>query len=148
MWTAGRQSRPPRAGKPSALKCSAGGWSLLWFRAVSPRKTGSGPAAFLRDNPPSAVVAFNDRSALGVIEGLRTAGLRVPSDVSVVGYDDSQFARLSYVQLTSVSQDAPLLATAAVDRAVDRLAGAEAPAHLVRTPHLVVRNTTAPAPAG
>ena len=104
--------------------------------------------AFLRDNPPSAVVAFNDRSALGVIEGLRTAGLRVPSDVSVVGYDDSQFARLSYVQLTSVSQDAPLLATAAVDRAVDRLAGAEAPAHLVRTPHLVVRNTTAPAPAG
>lgn len=103
--------------------------------------------ALLRDNPPSAVVAFNDRTALGVIEGLRTAGLRVPADVSVVGYDDSQFARLSYVQLTSVSQDAPLLATAAVDRAVDRLAGAEAPAHLVRTPHLVVRNTTAPAPA-
>lgn len=93
---------------------------------------------------PTAVVAFNDRSALGVIEGFRAEGLRVPADVSVLGYDDSQLARLSYVQLSSVSQDAPLLAAAAVNRAADRVEGAEAPAHVVRTPHLVVRKTTGP----
>jgi DNA-binding LacI/PurR family transcriptional regulator len=95
-------------------------------------------------NVPTAVVAFNDRSALGVIEGFRAEGLRIPADVSVLGYDDSQLARLSYVQLSSVSQDAPLLAAAAVNRAADRVEGAEAPAHVVRTPHLVVRKTTTP----
>ena len=43
-----------------------------------------------------------------MVEGLRADGLKVPDDVSVLGYDDSQFARLSYLQLSSVSQDAPL----------------------------------------
>ncbi|MFJ5956133.1 LacI family DNA-binding transcriptional regulator [Paenarthrobacter sp. NPDC092416] len=98
----------------------------------------------LLDDLPTAVIAFNDRCALGVWESFRAAGLRVPEDVSVLGYDDSQFARLSYVQLSSISQDAPLLARAAVDRAIDRLEGSTSPAHLVRTPHLVLRSTTAP----
>jgi DNA-binding LacI/PurR family transcriptional regulator len=99
----------------------------------------------LLEDLPTAVVAFNDRCALGIWESFRAAGLRVPEDVSVLGYDDSQFARLSYVQLSSVSQDAPVLARAAVDRAIDRLEGSTPPAHLVRTPHLVIRNTTGPA---
>ncbi|BCW34266.1 LacI family transcriptional regulator [Arthrobacter sp. StoSoilA2] len=100
----------------------------------------------LLEDLPTAVLAFNDRCALGIWESFRAAGLSVPEDVSVLGYDDSQFARLSYVQLSSVSQDAPLLARAAVDRAIDRLEGSTPPAHLVRTPHLVIRNTTGPAP--
>jgi len=98
----------------------------------------------MRGRMPSAVIAFNDRSALGLMESLRAAGLQVPSDVSVLGYDDSQIARLSYVQLSSISQDAPLLAAAAVDRAVDRIEGNQPPAGVVRMPHLVVRKTTAP----
>lgn len=98
----------------------------------------------LLEDPPTAVIAFNDRSALGVLESLRAAGLSVPGDVSVLGYDDSQFARLSYVQLSSISQDAPLLARAAVERAIDRLESTTPAAHLVRTPHLVVRKTTGP----
>lgn len=100
----------------------------------------------LQQDLPTAVVAFNDRCALGVWESFRAAGLRVPEDVSILGYDDSQFARLSYVQLSSISQDAPLLARAAVDRAVDRLEGSTSAAHLVRTPHLVVRGTTGEVP--
>lgn len=108
---------------------------------------GMSAARSLRADLPSAVIAFNDRCALGVIESLRADGLKVPDDVSVLGYDDSQFARLSYLQLSSVSQDAPLLAAAAVDRAVDRIEGTQTPAHVVRTPHLVVRKTTAPPPA-
>lgn len=94
---------------------------------------------------PTAVIGFNDRCALGVMEGLRSSGLKVPADVSVLGYDDSQFARLSYVQLSSISQDAPLLAAAAVDRAVDRVEGTRPPTSVVRMPHLVVRETTAKA---
>ena len=100
----------------------------------------------LQEDLPTAVVAFNDRCALGVWENFRASGFRVPEDVSVLGYDDSQFARLSYVQLSSISQDAPLLAHAAVDRAVDRLEGTTPATHLVRTPHLVARRTTAHVP--
>ena len=93
---------------------------------------------------PTAVIAFNDRAALGVLESLRNGGRTVPSEVSVLGYDDSHFARLSYVQLSSISQDGATLAAAAVDRAIERAEGAASPSHLVRTPHLVARRTTAP----
>jgi DNA-binding LacI/PurR family transcriptional regulator len=102
----------------------------------------------LQDNLPTAVIAFNDRCALGILESLRASGLRVPQDVSVLGYDDSQFARLSYIRLSSISQDAPLLASAAVDRAIQRLESTTPAAHLVRIPHLVVRGTTGPVPSG
>lgn len=104
---------------------------------------GMGAGQILKANLPSAVIAFNDRSALGVMESFRAAGLNIPADISVLGYDDSQFARLSFAQLSSISQDAPLLAAAAIDRAVDRIEGAQSPGSIVRTPHLVVRKTTA-----
>ncbi|MFK0004512.1 LacI family DNA-binding transcriptional regulator [Paenarthrobacter sp. NPDC090522] len=124
-------------------------------RGLEPRTVAGGPTEEdglragheLRADPPTAIIAFNDRCALGVLESLRAAGLRVPEDVSVLGYDDSQFARLSYVQLSSISQDAPLLARAAVERAIDRLESPTPAAHQVRTPHLVVRSTTGPARA-
>jgi DNA-binding LacI/PurR family transcriptional regulator len=104
---------------------------------------GMAAGQILQADLPSAVIAFNDRCALGVIENFRAAGIGIPRDVSVLGYDDSQFARLSYVQLSSISQDAPLLAAAAVGRAVDRIEGSHAPERVVRKPHLVLRRTTA-----
>ena len=99
----------------------------------------------LQEDPPSAVLAFNDRSALGIMESFRVAGFGIPADISVLDYDDSQFAKLSYVQLSSISQDAPLLAAGAVERAVDRIEGSHTPARVVRTPRLVLRKTTAAA---
>ncbi|NWL34632.1 LacI family DNA-binding transcriptional regulator [Paenarthrobacter nitroguajacolicus] len=108
---------------------------------------GMGAGQILQADLPTAVIAFNDRSALGIMESFRAAGIRIPEDVSVLGYDDSHFAKLSYVQLSSISQDAPLLAAAAVGRAVDRIEGAKSPGSVVRTPHLVLRKTTARAPA-
>lgn len=92
---------------------------------------------------PTAVIAFNDRVALGILESLRNGGKSVPSDMSVLGYDNSHFARLSYVQLSSVSQDGPVLAAEAVNRAIDRAEGNAAPSRVVGTPHLVGRRTTA-----
>ena len=109
---------------------------------------GMAAGKILQANLPTAVIAFNDRSALGIMESFRAVGISIPAEVSVLGYDDSHFAKLSFVQLSSVSQDAPLLAAAAVGRAVDRIEGAKSPGSVVRTPHLVLRKTTARAPAG
>ena len=53
---------------------------------------------------PTAVVAANDLVAVGAMGVFESRGLRVPDDISVVGYDDSQIARLDLVQLTSVCQ--------------------------------------------
>jgi DNA-binding LacI/PurR family transcriptional regulator len=97
----------------------------------------------LQQCAPTAVLAFNDRSALGVMESFRAAGLRVPEDVSVIGFDNSQLAALSFVQLSSVSPEAPQLAAAAVDQAINRVEGNEVPSHVVRTPRLVLRRTIA-----
>ena len=70
---------------------------------------------------PTAVFAFNDRCALGLIDVLIRAGVRVPDDVSVVGFDDSPLAGLAHVDLTTIGQDTARLAELAVARAVDRI---------------------------
>jgi DNA-binding LacI/PurR family transcriptional regulator len=99
----------------------------------------------LRDRPVGAVVAYNDRCALGVLDGLRRHGRSVPDDVSLVGYDDSPLARLGTIDLTSVSQAPHEMAVAAVRCAVERLdATRSEDAEVVLEPVLVVRGTTAP----
>jgi hypothetical protein len=69
---------------------------------------------------------FNDRCATGVLDVLRSAGVAVPGEVSVVGFDDSRLARLSHVDLTTIAQDATTLAELAVARAVGRVDGTAA----------------------
>ena len=53
---------------------------------------------------PTAVVCANDRLAVGVVDALRRAGVDVPGEISVTGYDDSMLARLGHIDLTTVSQ--------------------------------------------
>jgi len=102
--------------------------------------------SLLSDNdPPSAVLTFNDRCALGFLDALTRTGVQVPGDVSIVGYDDSPSAQLAHVNLTTVRQDAPHQAERAVVAAVERLDhGRTIPREVVLPPHLVVRGTTAP----
>jgi DNA-binding LacI/PurR family transcriptional regulator len=96
---------------------------------------------------PSGVVAFNDHCAVGLLDALTRAGVEVPGEVSVVGYDDSALSRLAHVNLTTVSQDARGQAEHAVSAAVERLDGGRATAReVVLAPHLVVRGTTGPPP--
>ena len=104
--------------------------------------------ALLRtDRRPTAVTVFNDRCAIGALDVLQRAGLSVPGDISVVGYDDSRLARLAHVDLTTVAQDTDRLTTLAVHRAVDRLDAAPVTRReLVVAPRLVVRSTTAGPP--
>jgi DNA-binding LacI/PurR family transcriptional regulator len=96
---------------------------------------------------PTAVVASNDRSAVGLLDAFTRLGIKVPEAVSVVGYDDSMLARLAHVDLTTVSQDARRQAEQAIALAVERLEhDRTAPREIVLTPHLVVRSSTAPPP--
>jgi DNA-binding LacI/PurR family transcriptional regulator len=108
---------------------------------------GAAAARTLLDEPalPTAVVAANDRSAIGLLDVFLRAGVRVPGDASVVGYDDSALARLAHVDLTTVSQEAGAQAAQAVEAAVERLdGGRREPREAVLTPRLVVRGTTGP----
>jgi DNA-binding LacI/PurR family transcriptional regulator len=93
---------------------------------------------------PTAVFAFNDRCALGFVDVAIRAGVRVPQQVSVVGYDDSPLAGLAHVDLTTVGQDSAQLAELAVHRAIERIDTSGAPVDLVCEPKLVVRGSTAP----
>jgi DNA-binding LacI/PurR family transcriptional regulator len=73
------------------------------------------------------------------------AGVRVPEDVSVVGYDDSRFARLPGIDLTSVRQDIPQMARLAVQTVVERLdLPPREPKDVALPPQLVIRGTTCP----
>ena len=97
----------------------------------------------------TAVLAGNDRCAVGVVDTLRRAGVDVPGDISVIGYDDSRLARLTHIDLTTVAQDAEQTARLAVEAVVDRLEGDVnlPPRDILLNPRLVIRGTTGPASA-
>ncbi|MFI7545333.1 LacI family DNA-binding transcriptional regulator [Actinoplanes sp. NPDC049599] len=96
---------------------------------------------------PTAVVASNDRCAVGVMDAFARAGIEVPGQISIVGYDDSTLAHLVHIDLTTVNQDAAAQARNAVLAAVQRLdEGRKQRLEVVLNPRLVVRGTTAPVP--
>jgi len=94
---------------------------------------------------PTGIVAFDDDCAFGLIDSVHSAGISVPGDLSVVGYDGSRFSRFPLSHLTTVGQDAAALASLGVRRAVARLEGYEgADRDVVLLPSLLVRGTSAP----
>jgi DNA-binding LacI/PurR family transcriptional regulator len=98
---------------------------------------------------PTGVVAFNDRCAVGVLDALTRAGVAVPADVSLVGYDDDRLSRLPHINLTTVAQNAPRMAALTVDTAISLLDGTDVGDRVaVIAPHLTVRGTTGPVAPG
>jgi DNA-binding LacI/PurR family transcriptional regulator len=96
---------------------------------------------------PTAVAAFNDRCALGFVDTVRRSGLRVPEDVSVVGFDDIASAAYPHIALTTVRQDADRLGALAIDRVCAHLDAGETAARAEVVPcELVVRGSTAGPP--
>jgi DNA-binding LacI/PurR family transcriptional regulator len=71
--------------------------------------------------PPDAVFCFNDLLALGAVRGLADVGLRVPSDMAVVGFDDIQESRHAVPSLTTIAPDKQAIARHAVERLARRL---------------------------
>ncbi len=106
--------------------------------------------------PVTAITAFNDHCATGLLFAARARGVQVPEDLSLVGYDDSAVARLHSVSLTTVAQDSPALAGAALELALSRLEDgppgtgdtSRSRREVVVPPRLVVRGTTAAPPGG
>jgi DNA-binding LacI/PurR family transcriptional regulator len=97
---------------------------------------------------PTAVAAFNDRCALGLMHTLIRGGLRVPEDISIAGFDDIAAAAYRYVGLTTVRQDTDRLGQLAVDRLRHRLEEGTAPSPAGVVPAaLMIRKTTASASA-
>jgi DNA-binding LacI/PurR family transcriptional regulator len=97
--------------------------------------------------PPTAVITYNDHSAVGVLDALLRSGIDVPGDVSVVGFDDGPLARLAHIDLTTVSQESRRLMQQAVAVVTERLDGDRTEhREVVVVPRLVVRGTTGPTP--
>ena len=96
---------------------------------------------------PTAILTFNDRCAIGLIDVLVRARVDIPGELSVVGYDDSPVARLAHINLTTVSQNTRKLTEYAITALIDRLDNGRTD-HLdvVVSPRLVVRGTTGPPP--
>ncbi len=95
---------------------------------------------------PTAVVCCGDQCAVAVMEVFSRAGIRVPEDISVVGFDDSYLASLSYHRLTSVRQDVEATVEAALNAVLQRIEGDGGPRRHIATPTgLVVRDSTGPA---
>jgi DNA-binding LacI/PurR family transcriptional regulator len=108
---------------------------------------GAEAARQLLDGPvlPTAVMMSNDHAALGLILTLARAGVSVPGDVSVTGFDDSRPARLSALDLTTVRQDPQEMGRGAIDAVLRRLSdSAKRPREAVVGVTLVVRSSTAP----
>lgn len=97
----------------------------------------------VRAGVPDAVFAANDQLALGLLAAFAEAGVRVPEDVAVVGFDDEPGTAFYRTPLTTVRQDFDALGRRAVQALVEALAGA-APGHAAIPAELVVRRSSAP----
>lgn len=94
-------------------------------------------------DPPTAIFAASDTQAFGVLEAARDAALRVPEDVSVVGYDDIEIAE--YLHLTTIRQPLFALGVEGVELLLETISNPlPVPRRVLLPVELVVRGTTAP----
>jgi LacI family transcriptional regulator len=104
-----------------------------------------GKQLLAQKTPFTALFAFNDVSAIGAIRAFREAGVRVPEDISVVGFDDVPGAAYNHPSLTTVRQPLRLMGELATQTLLRRIEGEdEYPAEILVDPEFVVRESTAP----
>lgn len=117
-------------------------------RSAYSLESGQAAATRLLRTGVTGIVCASDPLALGAIRAVRRAGLRVPQDVSVVGYDDSALMNSTDPPLTTVRQPIEPMGRAAIDLLVAQIGGtAVAQDELLFEPELVVRASTAPVTA-
>ena len=98
-----------------------------------------------RPKRPTAVFCTSDQMAIGVMRTLLSAGLRVPEDISVAGFDDIEFAAVAEPSLTTIHQPRRELGQAAAAALIDLLQGRPTPKSIRLDTELVLRNSVAPA---
>jgi DNA-binding LacI/PurR family transcriptional regulator len=115
-------------------------------RSAYSLESGQAAAGRLLKSGVTGIICASDPLALGAIRAVRRTGLRVPEDVSVIGYDDSALMNCTDPPLTTVRQPIEPMGRAAIDLLVSQIAGAEV-SHdeLLFEPELVVRGSTSPA---
>ncbi len=103
----------------------------------------NGACAFLDlPNPPTAIFASNDVMAMGVMEAIRNRGLRIPEDISVIGFDDIPQASLTHPRLTTVNQPLEKMGRVATQILLDLLNNPEKKVKRIELPtELVVRDS-------
>lgn len=101
--------------------------------------------ALLREGA-SAIICGSDIMALGAIRAVRQAGLSVPGDVSIIGFDDSLFMNFTSPPLTTLRQPVDAMSQAVVDTLLSAMAGRPDPIELRFAPELIVRSSTSSVP--
>ena len=131
------------------IRIDAAGWSTKTSYHPMAPEIGYKPMQALLEKTRdfTAIFCFNDIAAIGAIRALKDAGLTVPGDVSVVGFDDIQSAAYSTPSLTTVRQPLLEMGKRGAQVLLDRIANREKqyPAEIVMAPELVVRESTGPA---
>ena len=93
----------------------------------------------------TAIFAYNDLSAIGALRALRDFGLRVPEDVSVIGFDDINSAAFQIPSLTTIRQPLDKMGALAGEILLQKIHGGTGPAEVTVDPELIIRESTAPA---
>jgi len=102
-----------------------------------------------RREPPTAIFCFNDEMAMGAIETAKRRGLRVPLDLSIVGFDDIRFARCIDPPLTTIAQPMRAIGEGTVGLLLEILHDDTDAPRSITLPHtLMIRSTTAPVGLG
>jgi DNA-binding LacI/PurR family transcriptional regulator len=134
-----------RAHGHTAVDDSADGG--LVERNIFSMEGGHAAAARLVRRGITGIICASDILALGAIRAVRRAGMQVPADVSVVGFDDSSLMNCTDPPLTTIRQPIEAMGQAAVTLLVNQVAGEPVPTdEMFFEPELVVRGSTAPAP--
>jgi DNA-binding LacI/PurR family transcriptional regulator len=112
-------------------------------------KIDGGESAMMRllslPNPPTAVLTSNDLTAIGALRAVARAGLHVPNDISVVGFDDIELSRFTQPPLTTIRLSRDELGRKAFDALYETVAGQQRPGQEIKvSTRLVVRESTAP----
>jgi DNA-binding LacI/PurR family transcriptional regulator len=120
------------------------------FAAISGRQAVREILSGPRRELPDAIICGNDHTAIGAMRELQAAGIRVPADVAVVGFDDIRLSSLCTPPLTTVRQPMQLLGERACSRLLERIADPTLPPQAERLPtELIIRESCGcgPSPA-
>jgi LacI family transcriptional regulator len=132
------------------IRIDSAGWSMKdGYHPMAP-EIGYKPMQALLEKTRdfTAIFCFNDIAAIGAVRALKDAGLLVPQDVSVVGFDDIQSAAYCTPSLTTVRQPLAEMGKRGAQILLERIANREMdfPSEIVMAPEFVIRESTGPAP--
>lgn len=97
-----------------------------------------------RSARPTAIFAGADQAAFGALAAVHEAGLSVPGDISIAGYDNTRLAALPHIAMTSVDQDGEVMGSTAGRLLIERIGGRTSAVRFSVTPTLIQRRSTAP----